>query len=84
MVQVHDYPGSFPYLTLTHMHSDACVGLDDFGKPLFICNYEFNACTTCLATGANARDMAECVRVRRAKFRKTGQDERKHSTAGCF
>jgi hypothetical protein len=82
---IHDYPSAFPYLTLMHMHSDACCGIDELsGKPSFICNYEFNACTTCQATGATKEDMAECVRVRREKARKAGQDERRQSTAGCF
>jgi hypothetical protein len=84
MAQIHDYGGSFPYLTLTHLHKDACCGLDDFGKPSFTCNYEFNACTTCMATGANAEDMAECVRVRREKSRKSGRDERRYDTRGVF
>lgn len=84
VAQIHDYPSAFPYLTLSHMHSDKCVGLDDFGKPSFICNREFNCCTTCQATGASATDMAECVRVRRDKARKAGCDERRYNTSGCF
>lgn len=82
--QIHDYPSAFPYLTLSHIHSDVCVGLDDFGKPSFVCNYEFNACTTCQAMGVNASDMEKCVRVRREKARKEGQDERRNHIAGCF
>jgi hypothetical protein len=82
--RIHDYPGAFPYLTLTHLHSAECCGLDDFGKPSFVCNLEFNACTTCMATGASAADMAECVRIRREKARKAGHDERRYSTLGCF
>lgn len=84
MSQIHDYPSAFPFLTLTHMHNTSCVGLDDFGKPSFMCNYEFNACTTCQATGASAADMAKCVQVRRDKARRSGHDERKHNTKGCF
>lgn len=84
MGQVHDYGGSFPYLTLTHIHSDECCGLDDHGKPSFICNYEFNACTTCMATGANREEMAECVSFRRAKARRNGKDERRLLIGGCF
>lgn len=82
--QIHDYPSAFPYLTLTHVHSDECCGLDDFGNPSFVCDYEFNACTTCVSMDASPTAMAECVRVRREKARKQGRDERKRSTIGVF
>ena len=81
---IHDYPSAFPYLTLAHIHSDDCCGLDDFGKQSFVCNYEFNACTTCMATGASRTEMEKCVNFRREKARREGRDERRRSTRGCF
>jgi hypothetical protein len=82
---IHDYPSAFPYLTLSHMHTDACCGIDEFtGKPSFVCNYEFNACTTCQCMGASAVDMEKCVRFRREKMRKESNDERRLHVRGCF
>ena len=82
--RIHDYPSAFPHLTLEHIHTDGCCGIDELGKPSFICGREFNACTTCMAIGASVDDMAECVRFRREKARKEGNDERRQSTVGCF
>lgn len=82
---IHDQPSAFPYLTLSHVHADVCCGIDELtGKPSFICNYEFNACTTCLATGATSIEMEVCVRVRRDRARKNGHEERRFNIRGCF
>lgn len=85
MALIHHYQSAFPYLTLSHVHTDACCGIDELtGKPSFICNYEFNACTTCMATGASKEDMAVCVGIRRENARKSGKDERRYNVRGCF
>ena len=81
---IHDYPSAFPYLTLYHLHSDACCGLDDFGKPSFICGYPLNACTTCQVMGASAADMAVCVAARTKKMQAAGLPVRRSFAGDVF